>query len=306
MAQSSGQPMTTKPDPAALLRSSSYLRLLAVAALLGVPVSAIAYGFLALISYLQKELFTVLPSGLGFAAEPAWWPLPVLLTGGVLGALAIRYLPGGGGPSPAGRFELHGAPAPDALPGIVLAALATLCFGLVLGPEAPLIAVGSGLAALSVRLARRPVPDQARAVVASAGSFAAISTLLGSPILGAFLLMEASGLGGAMLGLVLVQGLLAAGIGSLIFLGLDSLTGLGTFSLAIPGLPPFTRPDAAEFGWAIAIGLAAAMAGAGIHRLSRLVQAYASRQTMLMLPATGLVVAALGHRLCRGHRQAEF
>ena len=38
-----------------------------------------------------------------------------------------------------------------------------------------------------------------------------------------------------MLGLVLIPGLLAAGIGSLIFLGLDSLTGLGTFSLAIPG-----------------------------------------------------------------------
>jgi hypothetical protein len=47
-------------------------------------------------------------------------------------------------------------------------------------------------------------------VVAAAGSFAAVSTLLGSPLLGAFLLMEASGLGGAMLELVLVPGLLAA------------------------------------------------------------------------------------------------
>ena len=49
--------------------------------------------------------------------------------------------------------------------------------------------------------------------------------------------MEASGLGGPMLGVVLLPGLLAAGIGSLIFIGLDSLTGLGTFSLALPGLP---------------------------------------------------------------------
>ena len=40
-----------------------------------------------------------------------------------------------------------------------------------------------------------------------------------------------------MLGLVLVPGLLAAGVGSLIFIGLDALTGLGTFSLAIPNLP---------------------------------------------------------------------
>ena len=79
-------------------------------------------------------------------------------------------------------------------------------------------------------------------MVAAAGSFAAISTLLGSPLLGAFLLMEASGLGGATLELVLVPGLLAAGIGSLIFIGLDSATGLGTFSLAIPHLPHLGSP----------------------------------------------------------------
>ena len=40
-----------------------------------------------------------------------------------------------------------------------------------------------------------------------------------------------------MLELVLVPGLLAAGVGSLVFIGLDAWTGLGTFSLAIPGLP---------------------------------------------------------------------
>ena len=54
--------------------------------------------------------------------------------------------------------------------------------------------------------------------------------------------MEASGLGGPVLGLVLVPGLLAAGVGTLIFVGLDSLTGFGTFSLSIPGLPPFAHP----------------------------------------------------------------
>ncbi|MET9895326.1 chloride channel protein [Streptomyces sp. NPDC006465] len=52
---------------------------------------------------------------------------------------------------------------------------------------------------------------------------------MGSPLLGAFLLMEASGLAGPILGVVLVPGLLAAGIGSLIFTGLDNWTGLGTY-----------------------------------------------------------------------------
>jgi chloride channel protein, CIC family len=286
--------MTQPPgDPAVVLRSKGYLAMLVIAALLGVPISAAAYGFLALVSYLQKELFTHLPHGLGFATEPVWWPLPVLLVGGVLVSLAISYLPGNGGPSPAGGFKLHGAPSPSALPGVVLAALATLCFGLVLGPEMPLIALGGGLALLATRLTRRPLPSQAVGVLSSAGSFAAISTLLGSPIAGAFLLMEASGLGGPMLGLVLVPGLLAAGIGTLIFVGLDSLTGLGTFSLAIPGLPHATRPNLAEFGWAIGIGIAAALVGAGIRWLGRLVQREAVPRALLVLPAASIVTAGL-------------
>jgi H+/Cl- antiporter ClcA len=283
-----------QPDPAVLLRSRSYLRLLVLAAILGAPISVVAYGFLALVSYLQKEIFTHLPHGLGFSAEPVWWPLPVLAVGGVLAGFAIRYLPGKGGPSPAQPFALHDAPGPVQLPGVILAALATLVFGAVLGPEMPLIAIGGGLAILVTRLSRqRDVPDQAVRVLGATGSFAAISTLLGSPIIGAFLIMEASGLGGPMLGLVLVPGLLASGIGALIFIGLDSLTGLGTFSLAIPGLPHFARPDLAEFGWAVAIGLAAALVGPGIRRLALSLKTYVDKQAMLAVPLAGVVVAVL-------------
>ena len=80
-------------------------------------------------------------------------------------------------------------------------------------------------------------------IMASAGSFAAISTLLGSPLLGAFLIMEAAGIAGATLSLVALPGLLASGIGALVFLGLDSWTGLGTFSLALTTVPPEVDPD---------------------------------------------------------------
>ena len=283
-----------QPDPTVLLRSRSYLRLLILAAILGAPISVVAYGFLALVSYLQKEIFTHLPHGLGFSTEPVWWPLPVLAVGGVLAGFAIRYLPGKGGPSPAHPFALHDPPTAVQLPGVILAALATLVFGAVLGPEMPLIAIGGGLAILVTRLSRqRDVPDQAVRVLGATGSFAAISTLLGSPIIGAFLIMEASGLGGPMLGLVLVPGLLASGIGALIFIGLDSLTGLGTFSLAIPGLPHFARPDLAEFGWAVAIGLAAALIGPAIRWLALFLKTYVDKWTMLAVPLAGVVVAVL-------------
>ena len=64
-----------------------------------------------------------------------------------------------------------------------------------------------------------------------------------------------------MLAVVLLPGLLAAGVGALIFVGLDNWTGFGTFSLAVPNLPPFGTPDVAQFLWAIAIGLARGGAG---------------------------------------------
>jgi H+/Cl- antiporter ClcA len=276
-----------------MLRSRSYLRLLVLAAILGVPISAAAYGFLALVSYLQEEIFTHLPHGLGFATEPVWWPLPVLVVGGVLAGFAIRYLPGKGGASAAGGFALHAPPTPIQLPGVILAALATLVFGAVLGPELPLIAIGGGLGVLATRLSRRKAPEQAVRVLGATGSFAAIATLLGSPITGAFLLMEASGLGGPMLGVVLLPGLLAAGIGSLIFIGLDNLTGLGTFSLALPGLPGFSQPTVAEFGWAVAIGVAAALVGPAIRWLALFLKPYADKWTMFVVPLAGAAVGVL-------------
>jgi H+/Cl- antiporter ClcA len=159
----------------------------------------------------------------------------------------------------------------------------------------PLIALGSGLAVLATRAAarRRPVPPQGVTVLAATGGFAALSTLLGSPITGAFLLMEASGLGGPTLGLVLVPGLLASGVGALIFIGLDNLTGLGTFSLAIPHLPAYSRPDVAQFGWAIVIGLLAALIGPVILWLSLSVYRYAAKRVMIVLPLAGVAVAVL-------------
>ena len=188
---------------------------------------------------------------------------------------------------------MHGPPAPAELPGVILAALATLVFGIVLGPEMPTILIGGGLAVLIIRLTRRNLPDQATRLLAASGSFAGINTLLGNPLVGAFLLMEASGLGGPMLGLVLLPGLLSAGVGTLIFIGLDNWTGLGTFSLAIPGLPHFGQLTVGEFGWALVIGVAAAPVGAGIRWLGRFLHPYAERWTLLLLPLAALAVGGL-------------
>jgi H+/Cl- antiporter ClcA len=287
-----GTPPT--PDPAELLRSRNYVVLVVLGGIVGVPVAAVAYFFLKAVAELQKYLFQTLPGELGFGHEPLWWPLPLLALSGLLVAASIRYLPGTSGHKPAEGFKAAGGPVePIELPGIVFAALATLSLGAVLGPEAPLIAIGSGLGVFAVRSLKRDAPHTASVVIGVAGSFAAISTLLGSPFAGAFLLMEAAGIGGALLGVVLVPGLLAAGIGSLIFIGLDSWTGFGTFSLAVPDIPSFKTPDGGEFLWAIGVGLAAAVVGACIRRGALLLQAVVERRALLLTPVAGLAVASL-------------
>ncbi|MEV0012060.1 chloride channel protein [Streptomyces sp. NPDC047973] len=281
------------PDPLTVIRSREYVVHLVMVAALGVPISAAAFGFLALVHEIESLTYEDLPRALGFDGTPNWWPVPLLALSGLLTGLAIRHLPGTGGHKPAEGFVNSGAPTAAELPGVALAALASLGLGAVLGPEAPLIALGGGLAAYAARLVRPGIAPRAGALVAAAGSFAAVSALLGSPLLGAFLLMEASGLAGMTLGLVLVPGLLSAGIGALFFVGLGSWTGLGTYSLTLPDVPHTTDPSLSEFGWAIALGVVAAFAGLGIKRLSLSVQERVDRRRVAWTVAMGLTVGVL-------------
>ena len=290
-------------DPLAVIRSRAYIAALVLAAILGIPISAVAYGFLALVAAIQKFLFTSLPNQILGSPAPAWWPVPWLVLCGLLTALTIRYLPGNAGHSPAFGFKTGGGPPTGReLPAVILAALTTLSLGAVLGPEAPLIAIGGGLAALAVRLAKKDAPPMAVTIMASAGSFAAISTLLGSPILGAFLIMEAAGIGGLTLSLVALPGLLASGIGALVFVGLDNWTGLGTFSLAIPSVPPAVPPTVASLAWAIVMGVAGALLGWLIRSLALRLRPIVHLNRVLVTSLLGLLIGltAMVYQLVSG------
>jgi H+/Cl- antiporter ClcA len=290
-------------DPVAIIRSKRYIGALVLAAVLGIPISAVAYVFLASVAAIQRFLFTELPNQFLGSPAPAWWPLPWLVLCGLLVGLTIRYLPGNGGHSPAFGFQTGGGPATGReLPGIILAALATLGLGAVLGPEAPLIAIGGGLGALTVRLARRNAPPMALMIMASAGSFAAISTLLGSPVLGAFLIMEIAGISGMTLSLVALPGLLASGIGALVFVGLDNWTGLGSFSLALTSVPPAVPPTVATLAWAVVMGLAGALLGWLIRSVGLWLRPIVHLNRVLVTSALGLLIGctAMVYQLISG------
>jgi H+/Cl- antiporter ClcA len=181
------------------------------------------------------------------------------------------------------------------VPGIALAALATLGLGLVLGPEAPLIALGAGLAVFAVNLAKRDAPPQLLMVLAAAGSFAAISVIFGSPIVAAVLVIEASGLGGATLPLILIPGLIAAGIGSLVFIGMANWTALSTSAYALQPLklPHFAHVTWEEIAWTIALGIAGALITFVIRRLGLAGAKVVPLRPWLLIPAAGLLVALL-------------
>src|SRR3954471_20046872 len=170
--------MSAAPRP----RPAMLLALLVVAALVGVAVSLASWGFLEGIHQLNVGAFEKLPEQLGYDdGAPVWWPLPLLALAGLICAFAIVRLPGTGGHEPANGLTM-GVTQPIELPGVLLAAAASIGLGVVIGPEAPLIALGSGMGILAVPLVRRGAPERLRAVIAAAGSFAAISFIFGSPL----------------------------------------------------------------------------------------------------------------------------
>ena len=283
------------PDLGAIIRGRGFTALLVFAAAIGVLVSLASWCFLEGVHALQVWVFEDLPGELGFAAVPWWWPLPVLLVAGVLIAVAVARLPGRGGHTPAQGLKAGAPTRPVDLPGILLAAVATIGLGMVLGPEAPLIALGSGLAVLTVRLLKKDAPDQVAIVLAAAGSFAAIATVFGNPLIGAIIIIEAAGLGGPTLTLMLLPGLMAAGIGSLVFTGMGSLTGLssGAYAITPLTLSPLAAPTLADFGWTIVLALVAAVVVLAIIEIGRRTDHLVEGRPFVVIPLAALVVGGL-------------
>jgi H+/Cl- antiporter ClcA len=297
-APESGAPAEiTDEQAAATMSSRPYVALLVIVAVVGLLVSLATWAFLELIHQITQELYTHLPHAFGYEhGNPVWWPLPVLFVAGVIAALAITSLPGNGGHIPARGLRVETPFTLPELPGILIAALAGIGFGIVLGPEAPLMALGPVLAVTVVTLIRSDTPPQARQIVYAAGAFAAVSFLFVSPLIAAVLMIEVIGLGGARMRLVVVPGLIAAGVGSLLAIGFSSWTGLNRSAIAlgpITTLPHFTRPGFGQFGWTIALGIAVGIVAHFLVRGGLFTHKFAAPRPLIVLPVIGLVVAGL-------------
>jgi hypothetical protein len=83
---------------------------------------------------------------------------------------------------------------------------------------------------------------------------------------------------------VLIPGLLAAGIGTLVSLGMGHFTGLSTSAYAIGPLQLSTapRPAVGEFGWTIALALAIGVVTSLIMRGGLRTYRFVSRRQLLV------------------------
>jgi H+/Cl- antiporter ClcA len=281
----SAEPSAGQPSGA------QYLGLVGLGAAIGIPAAFAAALFLGFVHILEGWLWYDLPDALGYSSPPWFLVLGLPVAGAAFVLLVRRLLPGDGGHEP--LEGLSSTPTPIAhAPGIVLAALGTLGFGAVLGPEAPIIALGSAIG-VAVTLLVTLSPRET-AVISSAGSFSAISALFGGPIVAGMLLVEGGLTMGTMLLPALVPGFVAAAVGYVIFVGFGHWGGLHAPGLVVPELPLYSGTHIYDIMLAVAIGLLAAIVVLAVRLLGARVKGLRPRLgTTTLLLLGGLAVGAL-------------
>ncbi len=250
--------MATPAAAPAEVGRTDLLRVIGASVVVAIPVSLGAMGFLALVTAVQTWVWETVPTDLGFASPPWWWTIPWLVLGGALAAAAISTFPGRGGHIPA--HGTGGGPTPPSyVPGVLLAALASLPFGAVLGPEAPLIAMGMGVALWISRVIRLSPGGRIEALIGTAGSAAAISIILGNPLTAVIFMAEAVALMGGPVIAATIAAILGVGVGAILFTGLGDLAGVQAQSLQIVELVSVPTPDLGDLLWAVPFGVVAAV-----------------------------------------------
>ena len=282
----------TAPSASPELSGRAYLRLVLLGAAIGIPAALVAAGFLALVHELEDFLWHDLPDDLGHSSPPWYLVIGLPAVGAGLVAVARSLLPGDGGHRPLDGISM--APTPLAYgPGVALAALGTLAFGSVLGPEAPLIALGAVVGVAVTPLLK--LGPRENTVLATAGSFSAISALFGGPLVAGMLLVEAGvGMGAALIP-ALLPGLVAAACGYVIFIGLGDWGGLDTTALAVAGLPEYDGTSVPDLLVGLVVGVLAAVVVVGVRHIAARIDGLGGRRLAMpaLLIAGGLAVGVL-------------
>ena len=271
------------------IKPNALLRLIGIALILGLVAALGAAAFTRIEHELQHWLWESLPTAFGWD-EPAWWWVFLILLLGALLVYGAVQLPGAGGHSPlAGLgFDL----GPSVIVSVVLAAMASLTFGAVLGPEAPLLAIGTALGYLALR---SPSTTE-REILMLAGAMAAVSIVFGNPVVIAILLLEGVLLGAASKAppmMLLLPTLAALGSGYVLQVGIGTWSGFEPASLSLPGLPKYPNLQIPDLLLAVPVALGVALLVVLAVRLAEWLEPYAKRQPLPAILVGSALIAGM-------------
>ena len=278
--------MTDQPEPSNQT-APSRLPLKAFALAVGVGLVAAAGGSVLLetVHLGERFLYETLPQSLGIDGVPVWWVLIMLLCGAAVIVIA-QHLPGNSGKGPLTGFHFDTPPL-NAI-SILLASAGTLLFGFVLGPEAPLIILGTTIGAL---IARRMDPKSTQAVMLL-GGVASIGAVFGNPFVTAFMILEFIALG-VMPRILMLPMFVALGSGYLTQVGIGSWNGFGLHPLSVPNLPNYTSISALDILVAILASFAAAIVAILARELAERIDTVNSRHRRMMPFVAALMITGL-------------
>lgn len=247
--------------------------MLLAAVAIGALAAAGATLFLWLVEAGQNLVYVELPAQLGLGQAPWWWAgIALFVSAGII--LLARAMPGSTGQGPLTGF--HFDVSLQHAPSVILAALASLIGGVALGPEAPLIVVGTSIGAL---LARGKSKETKTAYMVFGGT-AAIGAVFGSPFIAAFMLLEFMAFG-AMPVILLMPILVALASSYLVQIGLWNLPGLGIHPLSVEGLPSYPAIEPFDLIAAVGVAIVAGLVAVTARHGGKLVHNVAQRRTSL-------------------------
>ncbi|MFF2603028.1 ion channel protein [Streptomyces californicus] len=279
-------PPAPSPPPAAPARR--LLPLVLPALVVGVVCALILLGVSLLAERLQDVLWETLPDALGVGRYSSLWMVAMLTATGLAVGLALRAVPGRGGPDPATTGLVDAPMRPGVVPGLLLVTVLALAGGVSLGPENPITAANVALAFWLGRRFAPGAPGELWVALAAAGT---IGALFGTPIAAALILSEtlASQPGPGAFWDRLFAPLAAGAAGALTM----SLIAEPSFDLS---LPAYSGPHWGDLLAALLIASAGALLGLlAVYAFPVAHRVFAAlRHPVLALTAGGLVLGLLG------------
>lgn len=264
---------------------SAIAKLSVVGVLVGILAGAGAAVFIAAQHVVSHWLWHTLPELMGLREAPMWLAILLPIVGAGL-VVAAKKLPGRGGHAPLDGLALNIGPREVA--SVLLASLAGLTFGAVLGPEAPLLAIGTAVGAAVMRTAH----PGARQIMMTAGAMAAAGAIFGNPLVTAIMLLEFTIIAGAQAaGLrLLVPSMAGLAGGYVLQVGVAGWTGLGQSELRVPGLASYPAIRVTDVMWALVLAAVVGAITVSAMRLAHWWALLAKGAPTVMLLASGAVV----------------